>query len=390
MRSILLFALVFISAVVRGQDSDVRTIVPENSGLHIGGYGQINYSLVLDQELRNNSNLDVNQLVLLLGYRFNERVSLVSEIEFEHVKEVYVEQAYIQYRINGFMNFRSGLLLIPMGVINQYHEPVTFNGVERPLSDKYITPTTWREIGTGLQGAIINASLSYQVYIVNGLMSFNGSPALSGASGLRGGRQKGAESFMSSPSLTTRVEYFGVPHLKLGVSGYMGKTQSVLYDGLMRNATETTTKADSSVIGIRMVGLDMRYNHKAWQMRGQLYLVSLENTKAYNTFTGTSGSNDLGSGMIGYYVESGYNLLHRKEKTSDELVLFLRCEFFDTHHTVSAPLVRNDAFHNTIITTGLGWKMAPGAVLKSDIQFRRKGNEGSYEPTLFTGVAFMF
>ena len=41
-----------------------------------------------------------------------------------------------------------------MGIQNLYHEPPTFNGVERTNVDKYIVPTTWREMGTGVTGSL--------------------------------------------------------------------------------------------------------------------------------------------------------------------------------------------------------------------------------------------
>ena len=98
------------------------------------------------------------------------------------------EQAFLQYKINNFINFRGGLILIPMGIINEYHEPVAFYGVERPFVDNNITPTTWREVGFGVNGNILNASLKYQAYLVNGFSSYDGEGLLRGSDGLRRGR----------------------------------------------------------------------------------------------------------------------------------------------------------------------------------------------------------
>ncbi len=79
---------------------------------------------------------------------------------------------------------------MPMGIINEYHEPTTFNGVERPLIDKYIAPTTWREIGFGATGILLPLSIKYQAYVMNGFNGYNGTAQLSGKDGLRKGRQK--------------------------------------------------------------------------------------------------------------------------------------------------------------------------------------------------------
>ena len=93
-------------------------------------------------------------------------------------------------------------MLVPMGIINEFHEPTTFNGVERPEMDNVIVPTTWRELGFGVTGRFNDLSLGYQAYVFNGFKStsLDGSGgvsgALSGSSGLRGGRQKGSYNFV--------------------------------------------------------------------------------------------------------------------------------------------------------------------------------------------------
>mgnify|MGYP001552737102 CR=1 FL=1 len=177
-------------------------------GITIGGYGQLDYN---EPDGSASGKLDVHRLVLLFGYKFNDKVSFLTEIEYEHVKEVYVEQAYIKYRANNNLNVLAGLMLVPMGIINEYHEPTTFDGVERPNVDKYIVPTTWRELGIGISGRIDNASLKYQAYLFNGFKSYaDGSGVLRGSDGLRKGRQNGAESVVSSPNFSTKIDFYGI------------------------------------------------------------------------------------------------------------------------------------------------------------------------------------
>ena len=140
-----------------------------SQGLTIGGYGQIDYN---EPDGSEPGLLDVHRLVLYVGYNFNERVSFRSEIEIEHASEIYIEQAYLNYRVKESLNFLAGVILIPMGIVNEYHEPTTYYGVERPSVDKYIVPTTWREMGVGISGNISDASIRYQAYVVNGFKSF--------------------------------------------------------------------------------------------------------------------------------------------------------------------------------------------------------------------------
>jgi len=154
------------TATKNQQQNAAENILSGNisKGVTVGGYAQVDYN----QPEGQNGELDVHRMVLLLGYKFNDKVQFVTEIEYEHVKEVYIEQAFLQYSLNDRVNLRGGLMLVPMGLINEYHEPTTFNGVERPNVDKSIVPTTWREIGIGVTGKFDEISLRYQAYIFNG------------------------------------------------------------------------------------------------------------------------------------------------------------------------------------------------------------------------------
>ncbi|WP_320112144.1 hypothetical protein [Draconibacterium orientale] len=362
----------------------------QDSKLLIGGYGEVHYNQPLSGDTYNNGKLDVHRVVMLLGYNFNEKTQFITEIEYEHVKEVYVEQAFLQYKLNNAINFRGGLMLVPMGIINEYHEPTTFNGVERPLVDNTITPTTWREIGFGITGTILPASLKYQAYVMNGFNGYDGSAKLSGAKGMRSGRQKGAESYMSAPNFAGKIEYFGIRGLNLGVSTYLGKTQSTLYNGIDKDDDAAVAMADSSVVGISMLGLDARYSVKGLQLCGQLYYASLSNTDEYNAFTAKDGSmNDVGSAMIGYYAEAAYNVF-RTVDTELQLTPFVRYEFLNTHSSVENNIAKNTSYKKTAITTGLTLALTKGAVVKTDIQFVKNAATDTYAKTFSAGIGVMF
>ncbi|WP_372936100.1 hypothetical protein, partial [Mariniphaga sediminis] len=285
-RNFLFIFFIIISGLLKAQTPDslpgnlyfniADRLLHTDGNLKIGGYGGVHYNQPLDSEVRQNGKMDVHRFIMLLGYSFSNRTQFISEIEFEHVKEVYIEQAFLQHKINNYINFRAGLLLTPMGITNEYHEPTMFRGVERPLIDNQITPTTWREIGAGFMGYVLPASIKYQAYLMNGFKSYDGGPILSG-SGLRSGRQKGAESIFSSPNFAGKVEYFGIRGLNLGASFYAGKTQSSLYNGMNKNDQVAIAAADSSVVGITMLGLDARYSLKGFQLKGQYYYAGLSN-----------------------------------------------------------------------------------------------------------------
>lgn len=401
MRSILLVAILMLAisgAFAQTSDSiknlyqnSAEKLLTANGNLLIGGYGEVHYNQPFSSATINNGILDVHRLVMLLGYNFSSKTQFISEIEYEHVSEVYIEQAFLQHKLNKFINLRAGLMLIPMGIINEYHEPTTFNGVERPLVDSKISPTTWREIGFGFSGNIIETSLKYQAYVVNGFNGFNGEGTLNGKNGFRNGRQKGAESFMSFPNFSAKIEYYGFKGLNLGLSGYFGKTQSTLYDGIDKKDVAAIAQADSSTTGVSMLGMDARYNLGGLQMRGQFYYSAISNTQQYNILTAENGVlNDLGSAMMGYYVEAGYNILKFSATSKKELIPFIRFENYNTHFATEGSVLKNKAYNNNVLTSGITYKLAKGAVVKADLQFVKSEAATEFEKVFNAGVGIMF
>lgn len=343
------------------QQNAAQRILSANNGnaVTIGGYGEVVYN----QPEGDNGTLDVHRLVMLLGYRFSDKVQFVSEIEFEHVSEVYVEQAFVNYNVANNLNLRAGLMLVPMGIVNEYHEPTTFNGVSRPAMDHEIVPTTWREIGIGVNGRINSASLSYQAYIFNGFKSTNadGSGNIGGKSGLRGGRQKGIESTINKPNFASKVEYYGLPGLRLGLSGYVGRTQ----------ADDEVDHLPGADVGLSMVGFDARYVKNKFTARGQVVYASLTDTQDYNELTGS----ELGSALAGWYAEAAYNILPIENE--QKLFAFARYEQYDTHAETEGSLVRNEAYNRDDLTMGLSYHIANGVVFKGDYQIKNNAVSGS-------------
>ncbi len=360
------------------QQNAAQRLLSGNYGkaVTVGAYGEITYN----QPEGDNGELDVQRLVLLFGYKFNDKTQFVTELEIEHVEEVFVEQAFVNYAVGDNISLRGGLMLVPMGIINEYHEPTTFNGVERPAVDNAIVPTTWREIGVGVTGRFSEASIGYQAYIFNGFKSTLNEDGevtgfLKGSNGLRGGRQKGIKSTVDSPTFSMKIEYYGFLGLRLGLSGYFGKTQ----------AADDVEDIEGANIGISMVGFDARYAFQRFTARGQFIYASLSDTEAYNTLV----DSDLGSAMMGYYGEIAYNLLPISKQ--QRLFAFVRYENYDTHADTDGSLMRNDAYNRTDLTTGLSYHIAPGVVLKGDYQFRDNNlSNGNVDNRLNFGIGVWF
>jgi hypothetical protein len=375
----LLLAAVLISVIGYSQEGTSDTyenagskLINDNlpKGVTLGGYGQIDYN---EPDGAAPGKLDVHRLVLLFGYKFNDKVSFLTEIEYEHVQEVYVEQAYLKYKLNENANILAGLMLVPMGIINEYHEPTTYYGVERPNVDNVIVPTTWRELGVGVSGNIQSASLKYQAYLFNGFKSYAGGIGIiKGSNGLRSGRQKGAESTVNSPNFSTKFDYYGIAGLRLGVSGYFGKTQT------------DDSSIEASTVGVSMLGFDARYKYNNLELRGQYIHTNLSDTEDYNTLTGK----DLGSKMTGFYGEIAYGF---DLKGEEKLTPFLRYEKYNTHAGTEGTLVKNKAYDKNELIFGLNYKVANGAAFKIDYQLVNNAVSGSDTAKQFNaGVAVWF
>lgn len=368
MKKSILFLLIFVVTLgINAQEPSSQT----ESKLTWGGYGEVFYNQVEGA----NGKLDVQRFVVLMGYQFSENVSLLTEIEYEHVSEVFVEQFYLNYRLTDNFNVKGGLMLVPMGIQNEFHEPIYFNGVDRTSVDKNIVPTTWREIGVGVSGKIADLPLAYQAYLFNGFKSYDGTKGyIGGSSGLRGGRQKGASSTINKPNFSTKVDYYGIQGLKLGVAAYIGRTQ----------ATDNVDMIDGADVGVSMIGLDARYNYNRFNARGQYIYTAISDAEAYNTLTNMK----LGSAMKGWYLESSYNLLSTDKE--QELYAFARYEMYDTHAKVSGTLVKNKAYDRNDLTFGLSYHIAKGAVVKADYQIKDDATDNSVKNQFNLGLGVVF
>ncbi len=194
-------------------------------GLSIGGYGEANYQSTVGDATAKNDNADFERMVLYAGYKFTDKILFNSELEFEHGStsnggSVSVEFAALDFFIDPMANVRAGMVLMPMGFVNQIHEPPFYFGNNRPEVERQILPSTWREIGVGLFGEVL-PNLTYTAYVVNGLNATNFT-----ADGIRSGRQQGSQAKAEDLAFVGRVDYAPdfVPGLSFGGSAYVGNS----------------------------------------------------------------------------------------------------------------------------------------------------------------------
>ncbi|WP_415398355.1 porin [Sulfurimonas sp. CS5] len=195
------------------------------SPLSIGGYGEMYYSDTTTNNNTDKTTLDVYRFVPYIGYKFSDNIILNTEIEFEHGGvannggtaeggEVIVEFMYLDFLINKNANIRVGNMLMPIGLINERHEPTLFTTVQRPNTSKYLIPSTWHESGVMVYGDIID-NLSYKFTAVSALQT-----GVNGSTWLRDGRGGSFKQTDANLAFAARVDYTGINGLLVGASAY--------------------------------------------------------------------------------------------------------------------------------------------------------------------------
>jgi hypothetical protein len=345
----------------------------------IGGYGEVHYTNPTGPDTPGQVN--VARFVIFLSHTFNERIAFRSELELEDTKveggqpggEVALEQIYLDYTLSPAATIRAGLVLPPIGIINEVHEPPTFNGVERPAFDRDVIPSTWRDIGVGLVGSVPGSSgLSYRAFLLNGLVA----SGFSADAGIRGGRQEGKEASFANPSLTGRLEWVR-PGLRIGGSFWYGGSSAqdpALGTGTFDNA-------------VTLVSADARYEVGPFMFRGVLANVSIADAEKIDAAFGSQ----VGSRIAGGYLEAAYDVLSALAPASTQhLNAFVRHERYDTQADVPAGVARNDAFARRITTFGLSYKPVYNVVFKGDYQLRRNRAGVGQDEQLSLGVGYEF
>ena len=331
-------------------------------GVSIGGYGEVlyeNFAGSREDDLPSGATdrLDALRAIVYVGYKFTDNVLFNSEVEFEHGStgaggSVSVEFAYLEYRLSPAFGLRGGLLLPPMGFINEIHEPPAFLGARRPETERQIIPSTWRENGIGIFGAAGN--LSYRAYLINGFdaTGFN-------ASGIRGGRQNGAQAKADNFGAVGRVDYTGVLGLSLGTSAYLGKSgQGAVLPSDPASAVEAQTFIWEGHAQYKLGGFDLR---------GLLAISTLDDAAEINELNGLTADASVGERLIGWYLQGGYDVL-RARRTGHQLVPYVRYEQLDTQDKVPAGFTASPASDRRVVTLGAMWKPLPNVSLKADYE----------------------
>ena len=354
----------------------------------IGGYGEAAYNSYRRDSSRNRA--DLKRFVLFFGHRFNDSLSINSEVEWEHAVtsatdqgETEIEQAYLNYSFASGVNLKAGLFLMPFGFLNQSHEPPVFYGVERNQVETRIIPSTWREGGLGLYGSTA-AGFAWDVGIVTG---FKFSKLDDPSKPLAATHQELQFASARDLSYYGALNYRGTPGLTIGGGLFTGNTGQ-------GNATFKTdnTQPDFSGINARMTLWDL---HARWQQKGwDLQTVfakgkfgdaaSIDQT--IQNFNNANLTNRplLPSEFYGWLGQAAYAVWQRGNMS---LTPFVRYEKFNTQSKMPVGFAANPTNADRVITVGLSFKPHPQVVIKADYQ---KFQDNPINDRFNLGLGYMF
>lgn len=303
----------------------------------IGGYGEVHYNnLTSDNSDNSKDEFDLHRFVLFFGHQFNDDLRFFSELEVEHNVagegkngEVEIEQAYIEYDYAQHHRAKAGVFLMPVGIINETHEPDTFYGVERNNVEKDILPATWWEAGAMFSGELAQG-LSYDAGVHSGLYI----NPMDGKYKIRDGRQKASEAKGDDLAYTGRLKYTGVPGLELAATV---QYQSDLWQGETfggEDEADATLWEAHAIYNSGPFGIRALYAH--WDIDDAIEAVQ-------------AGADE----QEGFYIEPSYRL-------SPKLGLFARYSEWDNQAGDSSDTEKEQ------YDIGVNYWLAENVVLKAD------------------------
>jgi hypothetical protein len=342
------------------------------------GYGELNYSRPSDN--RADTVADTGRFVLGASYRFDEKTRFVSELELEHAVssaddpgEVEIEQAYIERRIGDRTFAKVGLFLIPVGMLNETHEPTRYYGVFRNFIDTAIIPTTWREGGVALQGST-DSGLRWDVGVTTGfnLAKWDATSTEGLEEPLGAIHQELALAAAGDLSQFLALNYTGVPGLRLGASVFTG------------DSAQGQPGFDDN--RITLWEGHARWNPGNWDLSAIYARGRISNTRPINlTLVGNPAL--IPESFFGWYIEAAYRATLPNEWT---LAPFARYELFNTasgYASLGPGLTPEPLEDEKVLTAGFNVEIARGVVLKLDyLNFQRDNGRDRFD----LGVGYQF
>lgn len=321
------------------------------------GYGELNYTRPTGDSSA--ATADVGRFVLGASYAFDDKTRFVSEVEVEHAVssaddsgEVEIEQAYIERKLSDGVFAKAGLFLIPVGMLNENHEPTRYYGVFRNLVETAIIPTTWREGGFAVRGNT-RGGLRWDAGISTGfnLSKWDATSSEGAEEPLGSIHQELSLAAAGDLSVFGALNYTGIPGLRLGASVFTGDSAQG-QPGFDNNR-------------ITLWEGHARWNPGNWDLSALYAHGAISNTREINT-TLVGNATLVPEAFFGWYAEAAY----RVELPNDwTLAPFARYELINTgssYASLGAGLTPDALEDEKVLTAGFNLDIARGVVLKVD------------------------
>jgi hypothetical protein len=340
------------------------------------GYGEINYNRPTRQS--QNTQADLRRLVLGVQHRFDSNTKLVTEIEVEHAVtsaddagEVAVEQAYVERMLSPTWSVRGGLFLVPMGLLNENHEPTAYYGVERNFVETAIIPSTWREGGVQAVG-IFDNGVTAQFGLSTGfdLTKWDATSGEGIESPLGAIHQELAQAKARDIALFGALNWRGIPGLLIGGGAFSGGA----------------THGQAPSARVTLWDLHARWQPGRWDLSALFSRGTISNTAALNAPL-VGNPTLIPRSFDGGYVQAAYKVWQRADYA---LTPFVRWEQFNTaksYADLGPGLTPSPLPNEQVWTVGSNFQLTPGVVIKADVQ-RFKQNKDNNRINLGLGWSF--
>jgi len=352
-----------------------------NGGTNIVGYGEVAYSKFRQS---GNATADLQRFVFGFNHRFDERLTFHSEIEIEHAVvssadngEAAIEQAWLNYKVSDAVNVKGGLFLIPLGILNETHEPPTYYGVMRNQVETRIIPTTWRELGAGVHG-VVGEGFRYDVGITT---NFDSGKLDEETTGIRSAHQEGQEANARNLAVYGALNYRR-PGLLMGGGVFTGNTgQNGASNPALQGVSARLTLWDLHA-QYRIAGLDLQALYAAGTL-GDADKVTAAILAAAPTPADAFAAPKT---LKGGYVQAAY---HVYKKGNFDVAPFVRYERIDIKQQEDPAngLLQDPNNIERIKTFGINFWVHPQVVLKADIQ---RYTTDKSQDRFSLGLGFMF
>ena len=356
---------------------------------------------------------DIPHAVIYLSYDFGKGWSMSSEIEFEHGGaggaveqefdeageweqetekggEVELEQLWIQKSFAPWANLRVGHFVVPVGLTNAYHEPLNYFTVYRPEGEGTILPCTWHDTGVSFWGRA--GKLRYEVQLVAGLDAF----LFDRDHWIQGGAGSPFEFKVANKyGFAARIDYYAVPGVRFGVSGYYGRSMHNTYP----NDKEGEGKQYDKVKGTVAVGaFDFTLNRANWIVRANADYGYLGDAAAISTAKlNATASNapakktPVGKNAVALGIEAGYDVFSQFSKLRNKeqkFYVFGRYEYYDSY----IPDKKNQREYNFTnrqrVAAGVNYHPIPQIAVKAEYSHRFLKSQYNDEPSVSIGIAY--